>query len=258
MHLEITIEIMLIQMFQKFPVDCPHPDLFEQLSTAILFENITTGRKGTNLVDNRDGLIPIVRTTTIYNQPAQKFQPIHYEIIENIKQISQIQGLKLNNALVEIYDPEYSKMGYHSDQSLDLAQDSYICVFSCYQNPNSKGQRLLVIQDKKTKICSEIKLEHNSVVIFSTETNKNFVHKIILEKNRSENKWLGITFRLSKTLIQFVNLIPVIYPSYKVLQMATKDEIKELRKLKGMENIQIDFDYPEINYTISPSDLLPC
>jgi hypothetical protein len=40
--------------------------------------------------------------------------------------------------------------------------------------------------------------------------------------------------------------------------MATKDEIKELRKLKGMENIQIDFDYPEINYTISPSDLLPC
>jgi hypothetical protein len=122
-------------MFQKFPVDCPHPDLFEQLSTSIQFENITTGRKGTNLVDNRDGLIPIVRTTTIYNQPAQKFQPIHFEIIENIKQISQIQGLKLNNAMIEIYDPQYSKMGYHSDQSLDLAQDSYICCLFLLSKP---------------------------------------------------------------------------------------------------------------------------
>ena len=70
--------------------------MFEQLSTYIQFENITTGRKRTNLVDNQNGLIPIVITTTIDNQPAQKFQPIHFEIIENIKQISQIQGLKLN------------------------------------------------------------------------------------------------------------------------------------------------------------------
>ena len=53
---------------------------------------------------------------------------IHYDIIENIKKISGID-VKLNNALIEIYGSKYCTMGYHSDQSLDLDEKSYICIF---------------------------------------------------------------------------------------------------------------------------------
>ena len=68
-------------MFTKFTIDT-ETNLFEELSKSITFEDITNGRQGATLVDYKDDLIPLVRTTTNYNNPAQKFLPIHYDIIE--------------------------------------------------------------------------------------------------------------------------------------------------------------------------------
>ena len=244
-------------MFTKFTINY-QTNIFEELSKSIEFEDIITGRKGANLVDYKNNLVPIVRTTIGYNKPSQKFSQIHYDIIENIKNISKIEGLELNNAMVELYDSQYRDMKFHSDQSLDLAENSYICVFSCYDDPNNPSDvRKLKIKEKTTELCSEILLEHNSVVIFSTDTNKKYVHKIVLETNKSTNKWFGITFRLSKTFIQFVNEIPYFYPSGKKLRIANKDERKEFARHKGIENLKIGYDYPEIDYAISISDTLP-
>ena len=39
-------------------------------------------------------------------------------------------------------------MKYHTDQSLDLAEGSYICIFSTYENPLSLGIRKLKIKEK--------------------------------------------------------------------------------------------------------------
>ena len=41
-----------------------------------------------------------------------------------------------------------STMKYHSDQALDLADNSYICIFSCYDNPINL--RTLRIKNKLT------------------------------------------------------------------------------------------------------------
>ena len=229
-------------------------NIFEELSTSIIFEDIVTGRKGTNIVDYKNDLIPIVRTTTNYNKPTQKFLPIHYDIIENIKKVSNIKDLELNNALIEIYDNQYRTMGFHSDQALDLTENSYICIFSCYDNNSSL--RKLKIKEKSTKKESEIVLDHNSVIIFSTETNKKYLHKIILDTNKSQNLWLGITFRLSKTFIQFINEIPYFYKSNKILRLANQDEIIKFRKLKGDENANTEHNYSDIDYTLSASDIL--
>lgn len=240
--------------FTKFIIDYK-TNIFEELSTSAQFEDTHNGRKGKNLIDYKNNLVPIIRTTTIYNKPAQKFLPIHHNIIENIKKISKIQDLELNNALIEIYDNRYRTMKFHSDQSLDLAENSYICVFSCYDDPTDI--RKLKIKEKSSEEHSEILLEHNSVVIFSTETNKNYQHKIILETSKSKNRWLGITFRLSKTFIKFVNEIPYFNSNNKILRISNKDERKEFSKHKGIENLKNGYDYPEIDYTISISDTLP-
>lgn len=258
-------------MFTKFIID-PQYNVFQQLLKTIDFEDIANGRKGAIIVDYKNDSIPIVRTTTIYNKPVQKFEPICYDIIELIKKTSNINNLEFNNAMVEIYDSRYRTMRYHSDQLLDLANDSYICLFSCYEHPIvndtiDKNLRKLVIKKKYTNGSFEIVLNNNSIVIFSTKTNSEHLHKKILESklnklNKSnknmDNRWLGITFRLSKTFVQFINNKPIFFPSNIALVLANEEQRKEFYRLRGLENLIIDYKYPysEINYTISMSDIM--
>lgn len=241
-------------MFEKYIIDY-QDDIFEQLVNSCKFENITEGRKATNLIDYKNDLIPIVRTTSVYHESIQLFKPIHYDIIDKIKRITNNNYLKFNNALIEIYDSRYRNMKFHSDQALDLADDSFICLFSCYDK-QKVNTRKLKIKNKTTLECSEISLDHNSVVLFSTTTNRNYLHKIVLEGNASNDKWLGITFRLSKTFVKFVDEIPYFYQTGIILKMANDDEKRQFIKYRSQENSSVTFCYPEINYTISVSDML--
>ncbi len=232
-------------------------NLFKELSNGIQFEDITDGRKGTVLVRPTNGLIPLVRTTTSYQQPAQQFKQAHYEVMNKIKEQSGVE-LDFNNALFEKYDSSYRKMGYHTDQSQDLNPDSYICLFSTYKNPTVDNDiRKLRVMEKDTKDSFIINLDNNSAIIFSVDTNHRHRHKIILDTNGSTNEWLGMTLRVSKTFIKFNGNIPYINGNpERVLYMANDDESIEIRKCKKSENNEVGFQYPDVNYTISPSDLL--
>ncbi|CAH6420629.1 Hypothetical protein HVR_LOCUS1241 [uncultured virus] len=251
-------------MFCEFIVDLEE-NLFEKLSKSANFEDLGNGRKGAILVDSQEDLIPIVRTTTIYQNRASNFLPIHHYIIRKIKDQFKSLSLELgtspaqlefNNALMEIYDDNYRSMRFHSDQALDLDDDSYICIFSCYDR-TPKHFRKLKVQDKTTKNNSEIVLNHNSVVLWSTTTNKEYLHKIILE-NKSNARWSGITFRLSKTYIKFITDKPYFNgdPTMELI-LANEDEKKHFYKHRSLENSNVGCQYPQINYTISVSDTLP-
>lgn len=239
-------------MFETFDLKFKH-NVFPTLESSCEFEDVTTDRKGTNIIDCKDDLIPIVRTTSVYTKPVQKFSNIHHEIIDKIRSISY-KNLRFNNALVEIYDSKYRIMGYHSDQALDLEENSYICIFSCYQDP-AASPRKLKIKNKTSLECSELSLDHNSIVLFSTTTNRNHLHKIVLEAEVS-SRWLGITFRLSKTYIQFMNEIPYFHGTDKILTIANEEEKKEFFKCRGKENSSVMYYYLDIYYTISVSDTL--
>jgi hypothetical protein len=243
-------------------------DLFSKISDSVVFEDVGKGRKGNHLVDCGEWGIPIVRTTTPYNTPACKFSEIHYKLVESIrnKAIQEIGDISLhfNNALIEIYESSYFKMKYHSDQALDLAQDSYIALFSCYEKPdelNQKNIRKLQVMHKSTQEEFELILENNSVVLFSLDTNTQFQHKIVSEPPQSvkggiiENQWLGVTFRLSKTFIQFKENLPY-FENGELLTLAQEEERKAFFLLRGEENNSTDFVYPRITYTISPADML--
>ncbi len=244
-------------MFEKHIINYER-NLFEELSNSIQYDNVTKGRVGTVLVDCKNDVVPIVRTTTCYNNPAQKFLPIHYDILNKIKDITGIVGL--NNALIEIYDSSYRKMGFHSDQALDLEDESHICVFSCYSNPETKDVRKLIIKKKDTGEQSEILMEHNSIICFPLSTNSTYWHKIVLNNHDSmsvNDKWLGITFRRSKTYIKHVDNIPYFQSNNNMLRIANDDEKIKFYKLRSAENKNNGkYTYPELDYTISISDTL--
>lgn len=243
-------------MFTKYLIDYKD-DMFTLLSASVEFEYVCKGRKGAILVDAQDDLVPIVRTTTVYIKPAQTFLPIHLELVNNIRSVSNIADLQLNNAIIEIYDNSYRTMKFHSDQALDLTDDSYICVFSCYDNPIS-DMRKLQIKHKTTGELSEIVMEHNSVIIFSIDTNKKYLHRIVpistVKSSDQSCRWLGVTLRLSKTLIRFVNEIPYFSTTSKILRLNT--DKREFMKQKGVENSNSGYDCVDIDYTISISDTM--
>jgi hypothetical protein len=255
--------------FDKITLDLK-TNLFSGLFSAIEFETIAKGRIGNHLVNVSGNGIPIVRTTTRYNIPAHNFSAIHHGIVACINSTITANGLvhisaqNFNNALIEVYDAEYHKMNYHSDQSLDLANDSCIALFTCYENPDALSEqqvRKLKIRDKVSEQDAEISLTHNSVVLFSVATNTKFLHKIVLDAMPDPkslapaNKWLGITFRTSKTYIQFENNAPH-FSNGKLLELANKEQETMFFKLRGQENRELNFVYPELTYTINAADTM--
>ncbi|MFH6946740.1 alpha-ketoglutarate-dependent dioxygenase AlkB [Flavobacterium sp. FlaQc-50] len=241
-------------------------NLFKGLFNSVDFEDTAKGRIGNHLVNVAEKGIPIVRTTTTYTIPAHNFSSIHHELIErlndtiHVSDMGQLPQLAFNNALIEVYDTSYATMKYHSDQCLDLELDSYIGLFTCYENPDGlleENLRQLKIKDKITDEEFSIPLTHNSVVLFSLSTNARFLHKIILESTakKSDNKWLGITFRKSKTFVQFENGVPR-FSDGELLELADENQKTEFFKLRGQENSILNFVYPRLSYTLSPGDIL--
>lgn len=225
---------------------------FNDVAASVKFENTGKGRQCAVLVDSCNPT-PIVRTTTKYTTPVQLFNDTHTKIIKAVQDTSNIKNLQFNNACIEIYDTTYYKMGFHTDQSLDLHDDSYICLFSCYEDDSVL--RTLKIKNKQTDELSEIKLDNCSIVMFSTSTNQQYLHKIVLEqKDKAKGRWIGVTFRLSKTFVTYKN--DQSYINDKVLRVATDKEFAEFCKHKGEENSSINYKYPETDYTISVSDTL--
>jgi hypothetical protein len=235
-------------------------DMFDLLRQESQFSSEGKGRViGIAVLPDLYGNIPIVRTTTKFPKAPAVFPLCYRTLIGLITIDAKNPNLHFNNAMVEVYDNSYCKMGFHTDQALDLHDYSWICLFSCYKNPNAKNIRFLVVVNKETKEETKIPLLHNSYTIFSTCTNRKHVHKIVLEneqKSLDDSEWLGLTLRESKTYIRFDENNNPILPNEKPLRMATEEECKDFCRLKAEENNRDDFVYPEIDYTISPSDLM--
>lgn len=235
-------------------------NLFEELMTLAQFEDMGKGRQGGVLVKiDGAGNVPIVRTTTKYSVPAQCFGSVHDWLVEQIRESASL-AVDFNNALIENYTNAYTKMGSHSDQALDLADESFIAIFSCYKYPErANPPRKLVVESKESNSeNTEIPLTHNSVVVFSVDTNRRFKHKIVLDspRQKTENQWLGITFRTSKTFVRFGDE-HVHFPDDSRLTLASEEQRQEFYRLRRRENNEQDFIYPEIKYTISESDMIP-
>ncbi|MFD0071602.1 hypothetical protein ACFVIY_04080 [Streptomyces sp. NPDC127166] len=236
-------------------------NLFAELSASTRWEDLGKGRRGATLtrIDEAGG-VPLVRTTTRYGNPTQRFGPVHERLAQQVQERAALP-VGFNNALIESYTHAYKTMGSHSDQALDLADDSFIAVFSCYEHPEAGPTRKLVFESKGAGgEKSEIPLAHNSVVAFSVDTNRRLRHKIVwtapVRTETADNPWLGVTFRTSKTLLGFRDGHAHL-PQGARLMPADEEQRTEFYRLRRRENHETDFVYPPLTYTISDSDLTP-
>jgi hypothetical protein len=232
---------------------------YAELLASARFEQVGKGRRGTVLVAvDEQGGIPIVRTTTSYDAPAQRFGAIHGRLADEIRRVASLSH-RFNNALIEHYTRAYSTMKPHSDQALDLAEESTIALYSCYRDPERPTRRLRV-RPKESGAAFELPLAHGSVVTFSLDTNRRFVHAIELTSKSSDdgsdNEWIGITFRTSKTFVRFIDGEPRLGGG-EPLTLATDDERRAFFQLRSRENAEPSFVYLALSYTISESDLRP-
>ncbi|MFI6151732.1 alpha-ketoglutarate-dependent dioxygenase AlkB [Kitasatospora sp. NPDC051170] len=234
------------------------PDLFAELAASVRWEDTGKGRRGAVLtrVDDTGG-VPLVRTTTRYATPAQRFTAVHERLAQRIQHLAALPHA-FNNALIETYTNTYRTMGAHSDQALDLAEDSSIAVLSCYRHPDAGPPRKLIFEPKAPDAGApfEIPLAHHGVVVFSTATNRRLRHRIVLDTPAPDNQWLGVTYRTSKTPLHYHDGHPHL-PNGTRLTLADDDQQREFYALRRRENTETDFAYPPLTYTVSPSDLTP-
>lgn len=83
-------------------------------------------------------------------------------------------------------------------------------------------------------------------------------HRIVLAApdRATDNQWLGLTFRTSKTSIRFRDGLPYL-PQGARLMSADEDQRREFYRMRRRENKESDFVYPPLTYTVSESDLMP-
>ena len=233
-------------------------DLFAALAASARLEELGKGRRGAVLVMEGPHGVPIVRTTTMYALPAQRFGAIHAALARRIRACASL-ALPFNNALLEVYSRAYATMGAHSDQALDLDDAGEIALFSCYEDAAAGPSRRLVVESKEPGGPSfEIALVHGQVVVFSADTNRRFRHRIVLDSAAGDpdTRWLGITFRTSKTWVHYQDGQAWLADGAP-LTLASDEERQELFRLRRRENQEIDFVYPRVTWTLSPSDLSP-
>ncbi|MGW4247002.1 hypothetical protein [Nocardia sp. NPDC004722] len=240
------------------PYDLPGDDnLFAELYASVAWEDLGKGRKGATLTKVDETGVPLVRTTTRYACPAQRFSALHDRLAQRIRARAGLPT-EFNNALIETYTNAYTSMGAHSDQALDLADNSFIAVFTCYRHPEAVPPRTLIVEAKESGERAEIPLAHNGFVTFTVESNRLFKHKIVLDTpgRAADNDWLGVTFRTSKTALRFRDGIAYL-PQGGPLTSADDDQQREFYQLRRRENTETDFVYPPLTYTVSASDLEP-
>lgn len=234
-------------------------DLFAELSTSARLEDVGKGRRGAVLTRiDASGGVPLVRTTTRYGSPTQRFRAVHERLARRIEERAGL-SVDFNNALIESYTNAYTTMGLHSDQALDLADDSFIAVFSCYEHPGASPPRKLVFEPKKSEGEKfEIPLTQNGVVVFSVDANRRLRHKIVLDApgRTADNQWLGVTLRTSKTFLRFRDGQAYL-PQGERLVSADDEQSREFYRLRRRENKETEFVYPPLTYTVSESDLMP-
>ncbi|MCX4986564.1 hypothetical protein [Streptomyces sp. NBC_00572] len=234
-------------------------NLFAELSASARLEDVGKGRRGATLTKIDEAAdVPLVRTTTRYSIPTQRFQAVHERLAQQIQERAGVP-IGFNNALIENYTNAYRTMGSHSDQALDLVDESFIAVFSCYQYPEASPPRKLIFESKASGGEKfEIPLAHDGVVVFSVDSNRRLRHKIVLDTPvpTADNQWLGVTFRTSRTFVRFRDGHAYL-PQGTRLISANDEQRREFYQLRRRENTETDFTYPLLTYTVSESDLMP-
>ena len=141
-------------------------------------------------------------------------------------------------------------MAFHTDCALDLQPGTDICIFSSYEDPAEPDPKHLLVKDKATGRVFQVPMAHNTAVVFSVEANARHLHKVVSRPRATSSRWLGLTFRTSRTHVRPADCGGTC--DGKPLTLATEAQRVEFRRHKSRENRATGYQWPPIDFLMEP------
>ena len=126
-----------------------------------------------------------------YSQISYPFQEFLPELQEIIKKIETALKFEPNNCLINYYLDGKSKMGFHSDQTDILEENTGVAIVSVGE---TRMLRFRNIQNKE--IINDFPLPSGSLIYMTNEVQKEWQHAI--PASDTENGRMSLTFRRMK------------------------------------------------------------
>ncbi|WP_431167723.1 alpha-ketoglutarate-dependent dioxygenase AlkB [Tenacibaculum halocynthiae] len=126
-----------------------------------------------------------------YSQISYPFQKLTVELILVIDLINKKLNFKPNNCLINYYLDGNSKMGFHSDQTDILYENTGIGILSIGE---TRILRFRNIRDKN--VLKDVELPSGSFIYMTNEIQKEWQHSI--PKSDTKNGRMSLTFRKIK------------------------------------------------------------
>ena len=214
-----------------------------------------------------DGSIPIYRHPADESPPLLAFSAT-VSLIR--REVEKAAGHEINHCLIQFYRDGKDYISEHSDKTLDIVPNTYICnvslgaertmVFRGKRDPKDSNSTSGDIKPRNTIRAS---LPHNSMMRMGLKTNMKWMHSIRQDKRRDEEKTaaeqdfggcrISLTFRLIGTFLSKDQ--SWIWgqgartewedKAWPVINGPTK-EAKNMVEAFGIENRSRDFDWRDV------------
>ena len=176
MENDITDLASEIVMLNVLPID---KQLFEIIKFDTAWDNSMVSRK-------------TVSYGILYNYSGQEYEfcnmPGYLDPLLSF--VNDQIGFMPNNCLINYYVDGKSKMGFHSDQTDQLAAGTGIVIVSL---GNARVIRFRSKADKKNTV--DFTLDAGTLFYMSQEVQEHWMHAVLPDKDNLENDRISLTFR---------------------------------------------------------------
>ncbi len=127
-----------------------------------------------------------------YAQMVYPARPMHPRLAPVQDALQAKLGIRFNNCLLNYYQNERSKMGFHSDETKDLVEDTGVAIVSVGEARDLHFRRRDVPEVKCT-----VHLPPGSLLFMGLEVQHAWAHAI--KKKRGAGKRISLTWRAFRT-----------------------------------------------------------
>ncbi len=123
-----------------------------------------------------------------YNQMSYPYQKFIQELSEIIEKIATVIGFRANNCLINYYLDGSSKMGFHSDQTDILCDNTGVAIVSIGA---TRTLRFRNIADRE--IIKDYQLTSGSLIYMNNDIQDKWQHAV--PKSKTDKGRMSLTFR---------------------------------------------------------------
>lgn len=155
-------------------------DLFELLRSKVVWDDSMKARKTASYGKAYN-----------YSQIEYPYQDFSPELVTIISNLQPVIGFEPNNCLLNYYLDGKSKMGYHSDQTDILEDETGIAIVSIGESRTLKFRNI-----EKPDLFLSYELKPGSLVYMTQAIQEDWQHAILM--SNTENGRISLTFRKIK------------------------------------------------------------